>query len=58
MKRDAVINVLLVIAGIVLAIALFGAGVLWKNGAAKGPKPLWVAHYAAVEQVGLAPAKT
>ena len=26
MKRDAVINVMLIIAGIVLAIALFGAG--------------------------------
>ena len=31
MKRDTVINVLLIIAGIVLAIALFGAGVLWRS---------------------------
>lgn len=31
MKRDAWINVLLIIAGIVLAIALFGAGVVWKG---------------------------
>jgi hypothetical protein len=34
MKRDTVINVLLIIAGIVLAIALFGAGVLYKSRAA------------------------
>jgi heme/copper-type cytochrome/quinol oxidase subunit 2 len=40
MKRDTVINVLLIIAGIVLAIALFGAGVLWKSRAAKGPRAL------------------
>lgn len=40
MKRDTVINVLLIIAGIVLAIALFGAGVLWKSGAATSPKSL------------------
>jgi hypothetical protein len=31
MKRDTVINVLLIIAGIVLAFALFGAGALWKG---------------------------
>lgn len=31
MNRDLVINVLLIIAGIVLAIALFGAGVMWKS---------------------------
>ena len=31
MKRDTVINVLLIIAGIVLAIALFGAGAFWKG---------------------------
>ena len=31
MNRDLVINVLLIIAGIVLAIALFSAGVLWKS---------------------------
>jgi hypothetical protein len=30
MKRDTVMTVLLVIAGIVLAFALFGAGVFWK----------------------------
>ena len=33
MNRDLVINVLLVIFGIALAIALFGAGVLWKSRA-------------------------
>jgi hypothetical protein len=31
MQRDTVINALLVIAGLMLAIALFGAGVLWKR---------------------------
>jgi hypothetical protein len=31
MKRDTIVNVLLIIAGIVLAIALFGAGVVWRN---------------------------
>lgn len=31
MNRDLVINILLVLAGIVLAIALFGAGVLWRG---------------------------
>ena len=31
MKRDVVITVLLVIAGIILAIVLFGAGVFWKG---------------------------
>lgn len=31
MKRDTVINVLLIIAGIALAIALFGAGVMWRT---------------------------
>ena len=31
MNRDLIINVLLIIAGIVLAIALFGAGVLWRS---------------------------
>ena len=30
-NRDLVINILLIVAGIVLAIALFGAGVLWKS---------------------------
>lgn len=30
MKRETLINVLLIIAGIVLAIALFGAGAFWK----------------------------
>ncbi len=33
MKRDTLITILLVIAGIVLALALFGAGVLWKGRA-------------------------
>jgi hypothetical protein len=31
MKRDTLITVLLVIAGIVLAIVLFGAGIWWKG---------------------------
>ncbi len=31
MKRDTVINILLIIAGIVLAIALFGAGAVLKG---------------------------
>ena len=31
MKRDTVINVLLIIAGIVLAFALFSAGAFWKG---------------------------
>jgi hypothetical protein len=31
MKRDTVINVLLIIAGILLAFALFGAGAFWKG---------------------------
>lgn len=31
MKRDTVINVLLIIAGIVLAFALFGAGAFWRG---------------------------
>ena len=31
MKRDVVITVLLVIAGIILAIVLFGAGVFWRG---------------------------
>jgi len=31
MKRDLVINVLLIIAGILLAFALFGAGAVWKG---------------------------
>lgn len=38
MKRDTAINLLLIIAGIVLAIALFGAGILWKSRATEGPK--------------------
>jgi len=42
MKRDAVINVLLIIAGIVLAIALFAAGVLWKRGATRTPRSPFV----------------
>jgi hypothetical protein len=33
MNRDLVINILLILAGLVLAIALFGAGVLWKSRA-------------------------
>ena len=34
MERNTVINVLLIIAAIVLAIALFGAGALWRGNAA------------------------
>lgn len=40
MNRDLVINVLLIIAGIVLAIALFGAGVWWRNSAPGTSRPL------------------
>jgi hypothetical protein len=45
MKRDTVINVLLIIAGIVLAIALFGAGVLWKSKAARSPRSFSPSHF-------------
>jgi hypothetical protein len=31
MKRDTLMTILLVIAGIILAFALFGAGVFWKG---------------------------
>lgn len=31
MRRDLIINFLLVIAGIVLAIVLFGAGAIWRG---------------------------
>ena len=31
MNRDLVIDILLILAGIVLAFALFGAGALWKS---------------------------
>lgn len=31
MRRDAVITVLLVLAGIILAFVLFGAGAFWKS---------------------------
>jgi hypothetical protein len=31
MKRDKVINLLLIIAGVMLALALFGAGAFWKG---------------------------
>jgi hypothetical protein len=31
MKRDTLINILLIIAGILLALALFGAGAVWKG---------------------------
>ena len=33
MKRDTVINVLLIIAGIVLALVMFWAGARWKSNA-------------------------
>ena len=39
MTRDTAINVLLIIAGIVLAIALFGAGALWKPGTGRSSVP-------------------
>jgi len=35
MKRDTVINVLLVMAGIILAFVLFGAGALWRGKGSK-----------------------
>jgi len=38
MERDIFINVLLIIAGILLAIALFGAGVIWRSGTAQDSK--------------------
>lgn len=42
MNRDLVINVLLIIAGIVLAIALFGAGAMWRGRTPEGlPKTRW-----------------
>jgi hypothetical protein len=31
MRRSLLINILLVIAGILLAVALFGAGAVWKG---------------------------
>jgi len=31
MNRDLAINILLIVAGIVLAIALFGAGLFWRG---------------------------
>ena len=31
MRRHLVINILLVIAGIILALGLFGAGAMWKG---------------------------
>jgi len=37
MQRDTVINVLLIIAGIVLALALFGAGAAWRGRAPTAP---------------------
>jgi hypothetical protein len=36
MKRDALITVLLVIAGILLAFVLFGAGAFWKGRTSPG----------------------
>jgi hypothetical protein len=44
MKRDRVITVLLIIVGIVLAIALFSAGVRWSSGAVRRPRSLSLAH--------------
>ncbi len=40
MNRDTLITALLVVAGIVLALALFGAGVLWKSKSV--PTTSWV----------------
>jgi len=37
MRRDFVINVLLIIAGIVLAFVLFGAGAMWRTRPARSP---------------------
>ena len=31
MRRDLIINILLIIAGIVLALVLFGAGAMWRG---------------------------
>lgn len=31
MRRDFIINILLIIAGIVLALVLFGAGAMWRS---------------------------
>ena len=35
MTRDTLITILLVVAGVVLAIVLFGAGALWKSKSAR-----------------------
>jgi cytochrome c biogenesis protein CcdA len=35
MRRDFVINILLIIAGIVLAFVLFGAGAMWRMRSAR-----------------------
>ena len=45
MKRYLLINTLLVIAGIVLAVVLFGAGVMWK-GRMRPAHPAVSAHAA------------
>ncbi len=37
MNRDLVINILLIIAGIVLAIVLFGAGAVWRGRTSARP---------------------
>jgi hypothetical protein len=47
-NRDTLITVLLVVAGIVLALVLFGAGVLWRSNAlpksSSALTPLHVEH--------------
>ncbi len=46
MTRDTAINVLLIIAGIALAILLFGAGAYWKSKSTpKRPSQLTETHY-------------
>ena len=50
MKRDLLINILLILAGIALAVALFGAGAIWKGKTqpsrptASAPKERIVVH--------------
>lgn len=37
MRRDLVINILLIITGIVLALVLFGAGAMWRSRVSAPP---------------------
>jgi hypothetical protein len=43
-NRDTLITVLLVVAGIVLALALFGAGVLWRSKVVPTKFTSWNTH--------------